>query len=237
LGFVPEVHQKTLYSRRINSLLASRDLVVGIRIQLTNQVRGILREYGLPMPAGISSFWEQIDEMLKQLDCEVVREGLGALVKTAKEVLQQEALIEEKLKVLTKNDERISRLEEVPGVGRLSACALIAAFDDIGRFHSARHAGSYLGLVPRENSSGNRRRLGSKCGPELLRRYLIHGARAALRYEGTDRARRWAKKLEGRAGANKAAVALAHKNTRICFALLRDGTRYGVWKKRAQVAA
>jgi len=239
LGFVPEIHQKTLYARRINSLLASRDLVVGIRIQLTNHVRGILREYGLPIPAGVTKFWEHIEETLASLDCEVVRDVLRALVTTAKEVIEQESLIEEKIKALTKEDERVSRLEEVPGVGRLSACALIAAFDDIGRFRSAKHAGSYVGLVPRENSSGNKRRLGSitKAGPELLRRYLIHGARVSLRYEATDRTRRWAKRLEGRAGMNKAAVALAHKNARICFALLRDGTRYGVWKKRAQVAA
>jgi transposase len=239
LGFVPEIHQKTLYSQRINSLLAGRDLVVGIRIQLTNHVRGILREYGLPMPAGATKFWEHIEETMASLDCEVVRDGLRALVRTAKEVIEQESLIEGKLKALTQEDERVSRLEEVPGVGRLSACALIAAFDDIERFRSAKHAGSYLGLIPKENSSGNKRRLGSitKAGPELLRRYLIHGARVTLRYAGTDRARLWAKRLERRAGTNKATVALAHKNARICFALLRDGTRYGVWKRRAQVAA
>jgi transposase len=239
LGFVPEVHQKSLGARRINSLLASRDLVVGIRIQLTNHVRGILREYGLPMPAGVSNFREHIDETLESLDCEAVREALRALVKTAKEVVEQEAFIEEKLRALTKDDERVARLEEVPGVGRLSACALVAAFDDISRFPSAKHAGSFLGLVPRESSSGNKRRLGSitKAGPELLRRYLIHGARCTLRYEGTDRTRRWAKKLESRVGPNKAAVALAHKNARICFALLRDGSRYGVWRKRGKAQA
>lgn len=239
LGFVPEVHQKTLYSRQINSLLASRDLVVGIRVQLTNHVRGILREYGLPMPAGAGKFWEEIEKTLGSLDCELVREGLRSLVMTANKMVEQETLISEKLEILTKEDERITRLQEVPGVGKLSSFALVAAFDDVSRFSCAKHAGSFLGLTPRENSSGSKRRLGSitKAGPELLRRYLIHGARASLRYDGTDRARRWAKRLEGRAGTNKAAVALAHKNARICFALLRDGTRFGVWKKRPQEAA
>lgn len=242
LGFVPEVHQKTLYSRRINSLLASRDLVVQTRTALTNHVRGILREYGLPMPAGATKFWEHITTTIAALDCEIMQGSLSSIVETAKELVKQAQTIEEKLEALTANDERIARLDEVPVVGRLTACALAAAFDEPERFKSAKHAGSFLGLVPREHSSANKRRLGSisKCGPELVRRYLIHGARAALRHDGPDRARRWAKKLEGRVGANKAAVALAHRNARICFALLRDGSRYGVWKKhakKAQVAA
>ena len=188
------------------------------------------------MPQGAKKFWEHIATALLALECEIMQGALSSIVETATGLLKQEEIIERKLEALTADDERIARLDEVPGVGRLTACAMAAAFDDPGRFKSAKHAGSFLGLVPREHSSANKRRLGaiSKCGPELVRRYLIHGARAALRYEGTDRARQWAKKLERRVGANKAAVALAHRNARICFALLRDGTRYGVWKKRAK---
>jgi transposase len=242
LGFIPEVHQKSLYSRRINSLLASRDLVVQTRTALTNHVRGILREYGLPMPVGATNFWEHIEVTLGVLDCEIVRDTLSQVVKAARELIEQESSIEENLVRLTVNDERIVRLREIPGVGKLTACALVAAFDEPGRFNSAKHAGSFLGLVPREHSSANKRRLGaiSKCGPELVRRYLVHGARTCLRHKGQERARRWATKLESRIGINKAAVALAHKNARIAFALLRDGTRYGQWKARAektQVAA
>lgn len=238
LGFVPEVRQKTLYSRRINSLLASRDLIVQTRTSLTNHVRGILREYGLAMPQGRKNFWEHIEVTLGELDCEIVRATLSAVVETAAALVKQERVVEEQLELLTKDDDRIARLDEVPGVGWLTACAVAAAFDDPSGFPSARHAGSFLGLVPREHSSGNKQRFGSisKCGPELVRRYLVHGARAMLRYEGGDRVRRWAKRLEARVGTNKAAVALAHRNARICFALLRDGSRYGVWKK-SQVAA
>src|SRR6185437_4706181 len=147
------------------------------------------------------------------------------------------------LEQLIRNDERIERLVEVPGIGMLTASALVAAFDEPGRFDgNAKRAGSFLGLVPREHSSANKRRLGSisKSGPELVRRYLVHGARTCLRHKGQDPARRWAAKLESRIGTNKATVALAHKNARIAFALLRDGTRYGQYKGRAkkvQVAA
>jgi transposase len=239
LGFVPEVHQKALYARQIGSLLASRDLAVSTRTQLTNHVRGILREYGLPMPVGAARFWEEIAGVLAELECVPVREALSVLVETAARLKSQTAEIEEKLRALTGADERVERLEEVPGVGRLTACAVVAAIDDVKRFSSARHVGAFFGLTPREHSSGNKRRLGSitKCGPELVRRYLVHGARAAIRHGGKDRARRWAGKLESRIGANKAAVALANKNARICFALLRDGTRYGQWKKRESAQA
>jgi transposase len=243
LGFIPEVHQKSLYSRRINSLLASRDLVVQTRTALTNHVRGILREYGLPMPAGATNFWELIEATLAALDCEIVRDTLEKVVKQARELVEQEGAIEKNLASLTENDERVERLREIPGIGKLTACALVAAFDDPGRFEgSSRRAGSFLGLVPREHSSANKRRLGaiSKSGPELVRRYLVHGARTCLRHKGQDRARRWATKLESRIGINKATVALAHKNARIAFALLRDGSRYGQYKahaKKAQVAA
>lgn len=236
LGFVPEVHQKTIYSRRLKSLLASRDLVVRNRTQLINHIRGILREYGLPMNQGITAFWEEIEATLAQLDCEAVREVLRSLTQQATVLAEQEKTIESALHSLTDEDERVKRLNAVPGVGPLTAIALVATFDDASRFPDAKHAGSYLGLTPRENSSGGKRRLGSitKAGPELARRYLIHGARAAMRYapRSENRPRCWADRVEKRAGTNKAVVALAHKNARICFAILRDGTEYGKRKKR-----
>jgi len=236
LGFVPEVHQKTIYSRRLKSLLASRDLAVRTRTQLTNHIRGILREYGLPMNQGITAFWNEIESTLAQLECEAVCAVLRSLTKQATELIAQETKIEAALEALAGEDERVKRLDAVPGVGFLTAIALVATFDDAGRFADAKHAGSYLGLTPRENSSGGKRRLGSitKAGPELARRYLIHGARAMMRYAPTpeNRLRCWADRVEKRTGMNKAVVALAHKNVRICFALLRDGSEYGKKKKR-----
>lgn len=241
LGFIPEVHQKTIYSRRLKSLLASRDLVVRTRTQLTNHIRGILREYGLPMNQGITAFWAEIEATLVQLDCEAVRDVLRSLTKQATELVEQETKIEAALHVLAGEDERVKRLDTVPGVGLLTAIALVATFDDVKRFPDAKHAGSYLGLTPRENSSGGKRRLGAitKAGPELARRYLIHGARSTMRYAPTpeNRLRCWADRVEKRAGTNKAVVALAHKNARICFAILRDGTEYGKRKAREKAKA
>lgn len=242
LGFVPEVHKKTLYSRQMKSLLASRDIVVKTRTTLTNHVRGIMREYGLPMPAGATAFWEQVCGRLKEIECEVVRGVLGGLVDQATALKDEENKIDLALQTLTKNDERVKRLETIPGVGPLTAIAFVATLDDVSRFKDAKHLASYLGLTPRENSSGGRVKFGAitKCGPELLRRYLIHGARATFRYapKPENRIRCWAAGVEKRSGTNKAVVALAHKNARICFALLRDETVFGlrIMKDKKSVA-
>jgi transposase len=230
LSFVPEVHKKTIASRRLNSLIVSRSIVVKARVSLTNHVRGIMREYGIAMPAGAESFWKEVQDRLKMLECEVIKKTLSGLVDQAGFLKDEEAAIEDSIKQLTTNDDRILRLQTVPGVGMLTACAFIAAIDDVNRFDNAKKIGSYLGLTPKERSSGNKRRLGriTKCGPELLRRFLIHGARAAMRYAPREGqfVRLWAERIENRSGHNKAVVALAHKNARICFALLRDGSTY-----------
>lgn len=229
VGFIPEVHQKSEYARRIRSVLASRDLVMRTRVQLVNHVRGILREYGLPIPRGKREFLAHVDVTLASLECQAIRDILKSLVDQIQTLLLQEDQIEKILEILTAEDERIQRLQGVPGVGLLVASALIGAIDDPSRFRTGKEIGSYLGLVPKEFSSGSKRRLGSitRCGPEMVRRYLIHGARSVLLRKSDERSVLWAKKLEKRVGVNKAAVALAHKNARICLALLKNGTRYG----------
>jgi transposase len=106
---------------------------------------------------------------------------------------------------------------------------MVAVIDDIKRFKSAKEFGAYLGLVPSVHASANKRMMGSitRSGSEMLRRYLVHGARAWMRYSPkTDRNRLWAEKVKERRGMNKATVALAHRMARISFAILRDDTVY-----------
>jgi transposase len=235
LGFVPEVHKKTLYARQVKSLLVSRDLVVRLRISATNHIRGILREYGIVMTAGAESFWKESHKKVQELECPIMRDVLMSLLDQATALKDKEVSIENSLELLTKNDERIERLQTVPGVGMISAAAFVATIDDVNRFSDARKVGSYLGLTPRENSSGNKVRFGSitKCGPELVRRCLIHGARNVFRYkeDPKNKIRAWAAKVEKRSGANRAIVAIAHKNARIMFSMLKNGTRFGERKK------
>jgi transposase len=241
LGFAPDVHKKTLYSRQMKSLLVSRDLVVRTRTSMTNHIRGIMREYGLPIPQGVTAFWEQISDRLQKIECEVIRGVLSDLVRQANAFKLEEEKIALALAEITKNDERVKRLETVPGVGPLTAVAFVATIDEVNRFKDAKHLASYLGLTPRENSSGGRVRHGSitKCGPELLRRYLVHGARATFRYapKPENKNRCWAANIEKRAGTNKAIVAMAHKNARICYALMRDETFFGIKTTNKKLAA
>jgi transposase len=240
VGFIPEVHVKTLYSRQLKSLIASRDQVCSLRVAMTNHIRGILREFGLVIPKGTNEFWLSIHAILEEIECGAVRSVLTELAEQAVKLKDQELMIEKTIEAITNEDERVHRLQTVPGVGLLTAVAFVSSIDDITRFKGASELASYLGLVPREHSSGGKRRLGSitKCGPEILRRYLIHGARTCLRYKtkSEHRQRVWAEKIEKRVGPNKAAVALAHKNARICFAILKNGTRYNDRKKMKPAA-
>jgi transposase len=119
---------------------------------------------------------------------------------------------------------------------------LFAVVDDIARFKSAKDFASYLGLTPSVSASANRCMMGSitRSGSEMLRRYLIHGARAWMRYSPKgDPNRAWAEEVKARRGMNKATVALAHRMARIAFAVLRDKTTYKIVKlpENEQIAA
>jgi transposase len=126
----------------------------------------------------------------------------------------------------------VPTLRTVPGIGLLTATALVAVVGDAARFPSGRHLASFIGLTPRESSTGLRRRLGaiSKRGDSYLRMLLIHGARAVLchaKKAGThDHLRTWALDREQRRGHNKAAVALANKMARIVWAVWTKGVPY-----------
>jgi transposase len=137
-------------------------------------------------------------------------------------------IAEVELTAIARQTPVVARLRSIPGVGPLTSTALVAFVGDVQRFPSGRHFASYLGLTPREHSTGGRRRLGaiSKRGDVYLRMLLIHGARAVLLrakvMSEPDRLRAWAVKVEARRGHNKAAVAMANKLARIVWA---------VWKK------
>jgi transposase len=142
--------------------------------------------------------------------------------------LEQRILdIEKQLREVSRENPLIMRLSSVPGIGLLTATALVAFVGNVQRFSSGRRFACYLGITPREYSSGGRRRLGhiSKRGDIYLRTLLIHGARsvlnAAKRAENHDRLRAWVLSLEARVGHNRAAVALANKMARIAWAVWR----------------
>jgi len=137
---------------------------------------------------------------------------------------------DDRIERVFKEDERCRRLAKVEGVGPLVATAVVAAVGNASEFKSGRELSAWLGLVPRQHSSGNRSQLLgiSKRGDRYLRTILIHGARAALRRADhkRDQRSRWAMRIKLARGYNKAAVALANKNARIIWALLTRGENY-----------
>ena len=149
------------------------------------------------------------------------------LVEEFATVEEQIAYYQEKLESLATTHPECQRLMTIPGVGPITATALIAAVGDVGVFKNGRQFAAWLGLVPKQHSTGGQTRLLgiSKRGDSYVRKLLIHGARATLRWVKlkTDDRSQWIRKLLDHRGWNRTAVAVANKNARIVWALLRRG--------------
>jgi transposase len=229
LNAVPEVYLRSLYARQLKSLLKSREIVVKTRTSFISHIRGTLREYGEVFPTGIENFWKQAPQAIARMECGFIKSSLEVLLEQCRELKEQERQVEVHLRDYAKNDPRVERLKSVKGVGDITAYSLIAVSDDIHRFESAKQFASYLGLTPSVSSSADKTFMGSitKSGPELSRRCLIHGARSWLKTsDPSDKHWVWAKQLEKNKNKNKAVVALAHRMSRICYAILRDESYY-----------
>jgi len=152
---------------------------------------------------------------LSQLSCE--------LSHIDKEML----FYKKELSQIYKQNNKAQTLSAIPGIGMLSALSVIALVGDGKQFESARHFSAYLGLVPRQHSSGGREKLLgiSKRGNTFVRTLLIHGARAVAMHSGkkTDKRSRWVEELKARRGFNRTSVAVANKNARTIWALLAKG--------------
>jgi len=222
---------KSVTQQVVGTLHRLRSGWLGERTRRINALRGLLRELGFFIPVGrknvLPSAWEIVQDVDSGLP-EVLRPSLGALCEEIARLSNRIEELEEQLQALARQIPVVSRLRSVPGIGLLTATALYAFVGEIGRFPSGRHLASYIGLTPREYSSGLRRHLGriSKRGDAYLRMLLIHGARAILwhakRMKQPDRLRAWALRLEKKIGHNKAAVALANKLARIAFSTWKN---------------
>jgi transposase len=219
---------KTLEQQTVGSLHRLRSAWMDERTAKINTLRGLLRELGLVIPVGsqnvIPRAWAFIEDADSGIP-DALRPLLAELGDEIRELNRRIKMVELQLEALAKSSPVIERLRTIPGIGLLIATALFAFVGDPHRFPSGRHFASYLGLTPREYSSGSHRRLGriSKRGNAYLRTLLIHGARAILCHakamKQPDRLRAWALRLEATAGHNKAAVALANKIARIAWAV------------------
>jgi transposase len=229
---IKPVPVKTLAQHAVGGLHRLRSAWIADRTSRLNLLRGLLRELGITIPLGAEHVVPQVRLYIQDADCEVPDSIRHALAEACDEIRDFERRIkdvERQLEALAKQTPAVQTLLSVPGVGLLTATALFAFVGDVQRFSSARRFASYLGLTPRERSTGGRRRLGriSKRGDVYLRMLLVSGARSVLlgarRTKTPDRLRTWALGLAARRGHNTAAVALANKLARIVWAVWRTG--------------
>jgi transposase len=211
----------------------SRELLVRQRTMLANAVRSHAAEFGMVVPKGIQRLPE-----LRTLIASAEPELMPELAKSVLLSLaaQMEAInirilgLEKQLIAWHRASAASQRLATIPGVGPITATAIVATVADASRFASARQFAAWIGLVPKQHSSGARERLGgiSKRGDGYLRRLLVHGARAVIRWQRRLNARPlpWLAGLLGRRHVNVAAAALANKNARIAWALLTRHENY-----------
>lgn len=229
---IKAVPVKTESQQQLTALHRVRAAWMSTRTMRINTLRGLLREFGIVFPMGTKAFFDRVGETIEDADSAIpmgLREVLNQLLQEIGELEERIESVEKQLKAIAAQTPVIGRLCTIPGIGLLTATALVGFVGEAGRFASARHLASYLGLTPREHSSGSRRYLGriSKHGDSYLRTLLIHGGRAVLsaarRRKDHDRLRKWAIGVADRCGNNKAAVALANKLARIVWAVWTTG--------------
>lgn len=230
MRFVPP---KEVEQQDIQALHRVRDRLIGDRTALVNEVHGLMHEYGIVIPKGISKFRQSVVGKLesdKDKLTALSQEMFWKLVEEFVALEERLAYYQEKLESLAKTHPECQRLMTIPGIGPITATALVAAVGDVGAFKNGRQFAAWLGLVPKQHSTGGQTHLLgiSKRGDSYLRKLLIHGARATLRWvkPKTDGRSQWIRGLLERRGWNRTAVAVANKNARIVWALLSQGGVY-----------
>ena len=218
----------------LQALHRIRDRLVGQRTALMNQARAFCLEYGLAMRVGAGGFHADIQKHLANKENDLtssMRVLLGELLDDLGHTEGRIKAVNGKVEAYARENDTVSRLVTIPGIGALGATALVAAAGDGQQFRKARDLAAWLGLVPAEHSTGGKQTLLgiSKRGNRYVRRLIIHGARSCLLH--LNRANHalggWLLALEARTHRNKAVVALANKLTRIVWAILtKPGTVY-----------
>jgi transposase len=225
---LPSVHIPSPAARELKSMLGARDVLVGTRRNLTNNVRGWIR----------TQLWRirgcTPKTLPDRLRAHATAQG-RELPEHVERQLTTLALVTEQVEAADKQVRRLAvahsackRLMTVPGIGPVTALRFVAAVDDPSRFASADRVQSYVGLTPGERSSGATTRMTgiTKAGPAELRRCLVQAAWSAMNTHGSHPMLTWAQQIAARRGRPIAAVALARKLTGILFAIWRDGTTY-----------
>lgn len=230
MRFVPI---KTGEQQAVLSIHRAREGFVKARTAQANQIRGLLAEYGIVIPQGISHVVRLLPDTLEDAENElpgVFRELLQRLGDHLKELDRQVAELDTQIQRWHRENAASRKLAAIPGIGPITASALISSVGDAKAFENGRQFAAWLGLVPKQHATGGKQNLLgiSKRGDGYLRKLLVHGARAVIRVEENkaDQADNWLSGLLGRRNKNVATVALANKNARTVWALLAHDREY-----------
>ncbi len=227
---------KSVDQQDIQSVHRIRERLVSARSSLACEIRGLLGEYGVVIPQGIRELPKEIPNILADAENqlttftrELIQDLFSELLALTEKVKKYNGIIDS----IHKNHPVAQRLTTIPGVGPIAATAILANASDPSLFKNGREFAAYFGLVPRQSSSGGKQNLLgiSKRGDRYIRLMLIHGARAAVGHNKnlkgeSDKRLEWVKKLREKKGYNKTAVALANKNARTIWALLKSGESF-----------
>ncbi|WP_423749424.1 IS110 family transposase [Pseudomonas sp. VD9] len=230
MRFVPI---KTVEQQAILAVHRARQGFVKARTAQANSIRGLLGEFDVVLPQGIRHITERLPGILEDRDNALprsLRQLMQRLSEHFKELDRQVVELEREIQQWHRSNEDSCRLAEIPGVGPLTATALVASVGDAKNFTNGRQMAAWLGLVPRQHSSGGKPTLLgiSKRGDGYLRTLLVHGARSVVRVveSKTDPSADWLKGLLARRHTNVAVVAQANKTVRIAWALLAHGSKF-----------
>jgi transposase len=232
MRFVPI---KTVEQQAVLTVHRARELLVSERTAVANQIRGLLMEYGIVIAQGIQRLRRELPAVLSAEDDSLptlARSVVTELQERLPELDERIAGHDRQIAQVARQNEAAKRLMKVEGVGPITATALVATVGDAKAFHHGRQFAAWLGLVPKQFSTGGKPVLGriTKHGNVYLRTLLVHGARSVLQFttQRTDAKSVWVEEVRQRRGDNRAAVALAAKHARIVWALLARGQEYQV---------
>jgi transposase len=236
-GWYREVIVKSFARQLVRSLLTTRAQLVRMRVDLANQIRGVLKPFGLIAGRGGGlTFIDRVRALVANGPLRVVAEALLAAWQA---VNSQVAILSRRLIVMARQDQAVKRLMTTPGVGTLVALTYVSVIDQPGRFAKSSSVGAYLGLTPRRFQSGEEDYTGhiSRCGDRLLRTYLFEAAGIILhRVSRWSALKAWGTRLARRIGSKKATVAVARKLAVILHRMLRDGSAFR-WSTQQEQAA
>ena len=236
-GWYREVEVKSLACHEVRAVLLARSRLVASRRDLENQMRGLLKPFGLLVGKVRGKGFEgRLRELIA--DAPAMAEVIDALLLARRALCTQVARLDVRVRMLAQTIDPCRRLMTVPGVGPITALAYVTVIDDPGRFRKGRSVGAYLGLTPRRYQSGEVDRAGriSKCGDGLVRTLLFEAAGVLLtRVQRMSPLKAWGLRLAKRIGAKKAKVAVARKLAVILHCMWTDDTEF--WWTKEEAAA